>query len=112
MTRLPGLAALYDQMTDHRIALRPTAQEALSFLNNITLGLPGATLDAQVTVNMTCEAGYDTRVYWLKLAPEEYRRWQQYKISPRPMHEQILDLIARYPIGWRILRFIRRALHV
>ncbi|KAL7281812.1 hypothetical protein ACG7TL_005135 [Trametes sanguinea] len=68
---LPGLAALFDRMTDYCPSRRMTAQEALRWFEDMVAQQPPACLDAVVTLKCDFQAMSDDDFYWSKLSMED-----------------------------------------
>ncbi|KAI8972192.1 hypothetical protein BD414DRAFT_448755 [Trametes punicea] len=112
VAQLPGLAALFDGMTDHSISRRLTAEEALEFFREITGALSQGQLEKDLVLVPSVEAMNDTQLYWSKLSAEELRLWGQYRMPPLSIWARILDWITAYPVGWNVVRYIRRVLQM
>ncbi|KAI0369718.1 hypothetical protein BV20DRAFT_348772 [Pilatotrama ljubarskyi] len=109
---LPGLAALFDRMTDHSPSRRLTAEEALVFLDELTMTKPLETLKMHLVMKPSAEAMILTDTYWNKLSPEEQLLWGKYRTPSRSLLARVLDWVTDYPIGWTIVCFVRRALQI
>ncbi|KAI0355670.1 hypothetical protein OH77DRAFT_1424615 [Trametes cingulata] len=109
---VPGLAALFDRLTDHSASRRPTAEEALSFFHSIESQVPRETLAMRVTLKAGFEGMNDADVYWSKLSREDLLLWGCYRTPPRPFLQRLLDWFTGFPMGWKVAYFVRRILQV
>ncbi|KAI0369716.1 hypothetical protein BV20DRAFT_996622 [Pilatotrama ljubarskyi] len=109
---VPGLAALFDRMTDHSISRRPTAEEALTFFGDVKSNVSRETLETRVALKSSFEAMNDADIYWSKLSPEDLLLWGHYRTPPRPFFQRMLDWFTSFPTGWKVTSFVRRVLQV
>ncbi|KAI9067542.1 hypothetical protein FKP32DRAFT_1755108 [Trametes sanguinea] len=109
---LPGLAALFDRMTDYCPSRRMTAQEALQWFEEMIVQQPPACLDATVTLECTLQAMSNDDFYWSKLPVEEQLRWGPYRTPPRPLWRRLLGWFASKRISWIILLRVREFLQI
>ncbi|OSD06697.1 hypothetical protein PYCCODRAFT_1474146 [Trametes coccinea BRFM310] len=109
---LPGLAALFDRMTDYCPSRRMTAQEALRWLEDMVTQQPPACLDAVVTLKCDFQAMSDDDFYWSKLSMQEQLRWGPYRTPPRPLWRRLLGWVASKRIGWIVLLKVREFLQI
>ncbi|KAI9068263.1 hypothetical protein FKP32DRAFT_1672349, partial [Trametes sanguinea] len=91
---LPGLAALFDRMTDYCPPRRMTAQEALQWFEEMIAQQPPACLDANVALECKIQAMCNDDYYWSKLSEVEQLRWRSYRTPPRPLWRRLLGWIA------------------
>ncbi|KAI0355668.1 hypothetical protein OH77DRAFT_1424614 [Trametes cingulata] len=112
VTTLPGLAALFDRMTDHRISHRLTAEEAVEFLNDFTAAVTPEMLKTHIVLKLSGKAMNVTDTYWDKLSPQEQLVWGPHRTPPRPLWQRLLDRITSYQVGWVVVCFIHRVLQV
>ncbi|PIL33038.1 hypothetical protein GSI_04487 [Ganoderma sinense ZZ0214-1] len=109
---VPMLAPLFDQMTTHVISERFKAADALAFLEDATRQLPGDVLCTRVQLKPTWDCLDDSNVYWAKVPPGFCTTPGLYRTPPPSLARRLLNAIAGYRIGWRILLFLRRVLRI
>ncbi|KAI9067543.1 hypothetical protein FKP32DRAFT_1588535 [Trametes sanguinea] len=109
---LPGLAALFDRMTDYCPPRRMTAQEALRWFEDMVAQQSPACLDTKVTLERSFHAMAEDDFYWSKLSEEERLRWGPYRTPPRPLWRRLLSWIASTDIGWIVLLRVREFLQI
>ncbi|KAH9859048.1 hypothetical protein C2E23DRAFT_31844 [Lenzites betulinus] len=106
---IPGLAALFDRMTDRTIARRFSAAEALLFLRGLEDHSSPDVLEAEVVLQDDIDTMDDATVYWSKLSPEESRLWDPYRTPVRPLWARFLDwTVTHSDNAWIALAFVRR----
>ncbi|KAI0769455.1 hypothetical protein BD413DRAFT_477624 [Trametes elegans] len=108
----PGLAALFDRMTDHVISRRLTAKGALSFYRQV---VEQARLDSgqtRVVLERDYDAMDDSELYWSQLTSTDRQVWGRYRTPRLSLWARVLDWIASYPLGWKVLCFVRRSLQL
>ncbi|KAI9067541.1 hypothetical protein FKP32DRAFT_1609404 [Trametes sanguinea] len=105
---VPLLAPLFDKMTTHIISNRFTASESARFIDAIIAQLPAASLDAHVEL----ERSYDRDIHWSFTNTEFRTHWALYKTPTRPWRAWVLNKLVMLPMGWPVIRFIRRMLRV
>lgn len=91
---MPGLAALFDRMTDHSIVRRFGAAQAQLFFDGIVSRLPHDALKAQVTVKRSYEAMQSAEVYWTRLSVEDISVWGKYRTPPRSLFGRLGDRLS------------------
>nr|VWO98223.1 Methyltransf_11 domain-containing protein [Ganoderma boninense] len=109
---IPMLAPLFDQMTTHVVSERSKAADALAFFEDATRQLPSDVLCAEVKLVQSWDPVNDPNVYWSKLPPDFCKTPGIYRTPPQSLVRRILNAIAEYRIGWRILLFVRHVLRV
>ncbi|KAI0355672.1 hypothetical protein OH77DRAFT_303998 [Trametes cingulata] len=109
---VPGLAALFDRLTDYRLSHRPTANEALLFFSAMKAAASDETLKTRVILEPSIEAMHSSDPYWSKLSLEDQLVWGRFRTPPRPFLHRVLDWIVHFPIGWRVICAVRRALQM
>ncbi|KAI0355669.1 hypothetical protein OH77DRAFT_1454160 [Trametes cingulata] len=107
---VPGLAALFDGLTDHRVPHRLTAEEALSFFYTMKSDVPHDMLKLPIALEQSVEAMRTSETYWSKLSQEDQLSWGRFRTPSRPFWERVLDCITDIPIMWRFVAFVRRIL--
>ncbi|KAI0363331.1 hypothetical protein BV20DRAFT_975793 [Pilatotrama ljubarskyi] len=112
VTVLPGLAALFDRMTDHSISRRLTAEEALAFLDDLTQTVAPEMLEMHVVLKASYDSMNSTDTYWNKLSRDELFLWDKYRTPPRSLLVRALDWITDHPMGWMVMCFVRRVLQM
>ncbi|KAI8972191.1 hypothetical protein BD414DRAFT_525342 [Trametes punicea] len=112
VVEVPGLAALFDRMTDHSISRRMTAEEALMFFRDITGPLSQEKLANEVVLVPSFDAMNGTDAYWSKLSTDDRRIWGRYRMPEQPLWTRILDWVTSYRVGWTVVCFIRRVLYI
>ncbi len=106
------LAPLFDRMTTPVISDRFKAAGALAFFEDATRQLSRDVLDKQVDLEPDWDCVDDSNVYWAKVPPGFCTTPGVYRIPPPSLARRLLNAIAGYRIGWKILQFLRRVLRV
>ena len=106
------LAPLFDQMTTHVISERFKAAGALAFFEDVTRQLSSDVLDTPVEVEPNWDCEEDSSVYWAKLPPDFCTTPGVYRTPPPSFARRLLNAIAGYKIGWKILIFLRSVFRV
>ncbi|KAI0821656.1 hypothetical protein BC628DRAFT_1329189, partial [Trametes gibbosa] len=109
---IPELAALFDRMTDRRIARRFSAAEALSFFRGLAEQASPDILQAEVVLQSDIDTMDDASVYWSKVPAETLRVWAMYQTPPQSSWARFLDWLADIPRARNTLRFFRRILRI
>ncbi|KAI0332316.1 hypothetical protein GY45DRAFT_1274189 [Cubamyces sp. BRFM 1775] len=109
---MPLLAVLFSRMTTHVVDDRFTAAEALTFFRELEATLSPDALDRSVTLEPGYDALNDTEVYWSRLPPEDAIKWQSQRPPPLSCADRILRWITNTRLGWKIVPFVRRTLHI
>ncbi|RPD68639.1 hypothetical protein L226DRAFT_548493 [Lentinus tigrinus ALCF2SS1-7] len=107
-TEFPMLAPLFDKMTTHFISERFSAPEALEFLEYAVKTSTKATYALPVTLAMDWECLRNSGRYWSTLSPSFHVSWGAYKTPPLSWTYYVLDHIADYRVGWKLLTFLQR----
>ncbi|KAH9859047.1 hypothetical protein C2E23DRAFT_31856 [Lenzites betulinus] len=106
----PGLAALFDRMTE-RSKRRFSAAEALLFLRGLEDHSSPDVLETEVALQLNAvETMDDANVYWSKLSPEDICLWDPYRTPVQPLWARSLDWMATHVNVWIALRFFRQTL--
>ena len=108
MVEVPGLAALFDRMTDHSPTRRYTAEQSLMLFNEILSSIPKETFEARFTAKSNKEAGLNDDYCWSKLSAEERSAWERYRSPRPPFFHHVLDFITDFTIGFKLVAFVRR----
>ncbi len=109
---MPQLAPLFAQMTTHSIDQRFTAAEALAFFQDHFGNLPDNVLATPVVLTLNFEPLNDPEVYWSLLSAEDSERWEGFRVPRRSWFQRLLQRVAETQVGWRLLRAVRRLLHI
>ncbi|PIL33033.1 hypothetical protein GSI_04482 [Ganoderma sinense ZZ0214-1] len=109
---VPMLAPLFDQMTTHVISDRFKAAGALAFFEDATGDLSDDVLCTPVQLEANWDCLEDSNIYWAKLPADFCAIPGLYRTPSPSLGRRLLNAIAGYRIGWRILLFLRSALRI
>ena len=109
---VPALGPLLDRMTTHVVSQRLSAADALVIGGDIIRMLPDEVYYAEVKLAANPSFMQEPSVYWSQLSEEQAALWKLYRTPARPPTRRILQWIANYSIGWRLLCFVRRVLRI
>lgn len=100
------------KMTTHIFEDRWTAEEALTFCNEILAGLSPTVLNSSVI----CQYDFDTLdnpdLYWNQLTPEFQLKWKAYRPPPRSWTRRVLRWLIGTDIGCAIVPRVRLWLRI
>lgn len=95
------------KMTTHIPEERWSAEDALTFFNEILAGLFPVALDSSVA----CQWDYDTLdnpdLYWNHLTPEFQLKWKAYRSPPRSWTRRVLRWLISTDVGCAIVPRVR-----
>ncbi|KAI9067547.1 hypothetical protein FKP32DRAFT_1563515 [Trametes sanguinea] len=109
---VPQLAPLFDKMTTHVVAERLTAAEAAEFVDTIFAQLSDSVLDTPVNLTPNEDCLINPDLYWSQTTPQFRDAWALYKTPGMCFGARLLDWILDKPVGWRTIKFLRRALRI
>ncbi|KAL7281423.1 hypothetical protein ACG7TL_004736 [Trametes sanguinea] len=109
---VPLLAPLFDRMTTQVVEDRLTAAEAAVFIDEIAAQLPDSVLDMPVTLARSLDCLGNSDMYWSQTGPEFLAAWAPYRTPGASLVKRLLDRLIQMPLGWRLVRFVRRTLRI
>lgn len=95
---VPVLAPLIGKMTTHSVDERWTAEEALTFFDELQARLPADVLDLGVSLAWDVDPMDDPGLYWDRLSPEFQSSWKSHR--PPPLSRITSSPVGEYYRNW------------